>query len=101
MCWLLHSTSVLTVMKTWTGNLLRARCYHSRPTMSAVRLRIPLMFFLLCSSMAVPAAPLERSVSPSRQFIIFGGNRMLRSVVSDAAETLKSKVLTLLEVRDQ
>ena len=59
------------------------------------------MFFLLCSCIAVPAAPLERSVSPSRQFVIFGGNRILRSVVSDAAEALKSKVLTLLEVRDQ
>jgi hypothetical protein len=88
-------------MKTWTRNLLRARWCRGRLTMSAVRLPIPLMFFLLCSSIAVPAAPLERSVSPSRQFIIFGGNRMLRSVVSDAAETLKSKVLTLLEVRDQ
>src|SRR3982751_2385511 len=87
-------------MKTWTGNLLVPRFCHRRPTISAVQLPIPLMFFLLCSSIAVPPAPLERSVSPSRQFIIFGGNRMLRSVVSDAAETLKSKVLTLLEVRD-
>src|SRR2546425_11442401 len=58
-------------------------------------------FILLCSSSVLPATPLERSVSPSRQFIIFGGNRILRSAVSDAAERTKSKLLTLLQVRDQ
>src|SRR5437868_8455089 len=56
---------------------------------------------LFCSSTAFSAAPFERSVSPSRQFIIFGGNRILRGAVSDAAERTKSKVLTLLQVRDQ
>src|SRR2546425_12657447 len=58
-------------------------------------------FILLCSSSALPSAPLERSISPSRQFIIFGGNRILRSAVSDAAERVKSKVLGLLQLRDQ
>jgi len=56
-------------------------------------------FVLICS--ALPAAPLERSISPSRQFIIFGGNRILRSAVSDAAERVKSKLLALLQSRDQ
>jgi len=56
-------------------------------------------FILICS--ALPAAPPERSISPSRQFIIFGGNRILRSVVSDAAERVKSKLLALLQSRDQ
>src|SRR5438874_2243345 len=56
-------------------------------------------FILICS--ALPAAPLERSVSPSRQFIIFGGNRILRSAVSDAAERVKSELLALLQSRDQ
>ncbi len=56
-------------------------------------------FILICS--ALPAAPLERSISPSRQFIIFGGNRILRSAVSDAAERVKSKLLALLQSRDQ
>src|SRR6476469_3463544 len=56
---------------------------------------------LLCSSSTLLAAPLERSVSPSRQFIIFGGNKILRSAISDAAERTKSKVLTLLQKRDQ
>jgi len=56
-------------------------------------------FILICS--ALPAAPLERSISPSRQFIIFGGNRILRSAVSDAAERVKSKLLALLQSRDR
>ncbi len=60
---------------------------------------IGLVFF--CLPTVLFAAPLERSVSPSRQFIIFGGNRILRSAVSDAAERTKSKALTLLQVRDQ
>jgi len=74
----------------WTGDLRRVAhvlaCY---------------IFALLLFPRALFAAPLERSVSPSRQFIIFGGNRILRSAVSDAAERTKSKVLTLLQVRDQ
>ena len=59
------------------------------------------VFALLLVPDALAAAPLERSFSPSRQFTIFGGNRILRSAVSDAAERTKSKVLTLLQVRDQ
>jgi len=58
-------------------------------------------FILLCSTSTLPAAPIERSISPSRQFIIFGGNRILRSAVSDAAERVKSKMLGLLQLRDQ
>ncbi|PYK99630.1 MAG: hypothetical protein DME32_12350, partial [Verrucomicrobia bacterium] len=60
-----------------------------------------LALVVCCSATLLSAATLERSVSPSRQFIIFGGNRILRSAVSDAAERTKSKVLTLLQVRDQ
>src|SRR5207249_389926 len=60
-----------------------------------------LIFALLLCPDVLATAPLERSVSPSRQFIIFGGNRILRSAVSDAAERTKSKLLTLLEVRDE
>lgn len=60
---------------------------------------VGLVFF--CFSIALPAATLERSTSPSRQFIIFGGNELLRGAVSGAAEQTKSKLLTLLEVRDQ
>jgi hypothetical protein len=69
--------------------------------MVAIRVVKLLSLGLLCSSSALLAAPLVHSVSPSRQFIIFGGNRVLRSAVSDAAERTKSKVLTLLQVRDE
>src|SRR6476469_3943332 len=67
----------------------------------AIRVVKLLSLGLLCSSNTLLAASLERSVSPSRHFIIFGGNRILRSAISDAAERTKSKVLTLLQVRDQ
>src|SRR6476619_3148008 len=67
--------------------------------MVAIRVVKLLSLGLLCSSSSLLAASLERSVSPSRQFIIFGGNRVLRSAVSDAAERTKSKVLTLLNLQ--
>src|SRR5437870_5141741 len=66
--------------------------------LAAARRLTVLGFVLICSTL--PAAPLERSISPSRQFIIFGGNRILRSAVSDAAERVKSKLLALLQSRD-
>ena len=84
-------------IRAWRGELPRARRCHRR--CSSFHRLIVLAFVLVCS--ALPAAPLERSISPSRQFIIFGGNRILRSAVSDAAERVKSKVLGLLQLRDQ
>jgi len=85
----------------WRGELLESPFYTWRPKGSALLRLIALVFLLLCSASALSAAPRERSVSPSRQFIIFGGNRILRSAVSDTAEQTKSRVLTLLHVRDQ
>jgi hypothetical protein len=81
----------------WTREPPRPRNSHCPGTRSVILV----LFALGCSSMAATAATLERSVSPSRQFIIFGGNRLLRSAVSDAAERTKSKVLALLQVRDR
>jgi hypothetical protein len=46
------------------------------------------------------AAPPEHSVSPSRQFIIYGGDAALRGVVSGLAEQTKSNLLALLRQRD-
>ena len=74
---------------------------ESRTPRSPLLHLIVVSLILLCSSSVLPAAPRERSISPSRQFIIFGGNRILRSAVSDAAERMKSKVLGLLHLRDQ
>src|SRR5438105_5685131 len=72
---------------------------RSTHRLAAARRLTVLGFVLICGSL--PAAPFERSISPSRQFIIFGGNRILRSAVSDGAEQVKSKVLGLLQLRDQ
>lgn len=46
------------------------------------------------------AAPTEHSVSPSRQFIIYGADAALRGAVSDLAERTKADFLVLLRQRD-
>jgi hypothetical protein len=46
------------------------------------------------------AAPTERSVSPSRQFVIYGADAALRGAVSDLAERTKADLLVLLRQRD-
>src|ERR1700758_2944290 len=46
------------------------------------------------------AAPTENSVSPSRQFVIYGADAQLRGAVSDLAERTKADLLTLLRQRD-
>jgi hypothetical protein len=47
------------------------------------------------------AAPLERSVSPSRQFILYGLNLPLRGAMGALAEKTKSSLLSILQRRDQ
>jgi hypothetical protein len=42
----------------------------------------------------------ERSVSPSRQFIIYGADTALRGTISDLAEQTKANLLALLRQRD-
>jgi hypothetical protein len=46
------------------------------------------------------AVPFERSVSSSRQFIVFGGDPRLRGVIADLAEHSKWNVLALLQTGD-
>jgi len=46
------------------------------------------------------AATLEHSVSPSRQFVIYGADAQLRGAVSDLAERTKADFLALLRQRD-
>lgn len=43
----------------------------------------------------------ERSVSPSRQFIVYGADLVLRGAMCDLAERNKSQLLRLLEARDE
>ncbi len=49
---------------------------------------------------ALYAAPPERSVSPSRQFVIYGADAALRGAVSDLAERTKADLLVVLRQRD-
>lgn len=48
----------------------------------------------------ISAAQPDRSVSPSRQFVIFGADAVLRGGVSGLAEQTKSNLLALLRQRD-
>ena len=46
------------------------------------------------------ATPAEHSVSPSRQFVIYGADPAMRGVVSNLAERTKANFLVLLQQRD-
>ena len=50
---------------------------------------------------SVAATPIERSVSPSSQFILYGGDAGWRGGVSALAERTKANLLALLQRRDQ
>ena len=50
---------------------------------------------------SVAAAPIERSVSPSGQFVVYGGDAAWRGAVSTLAERTKANLLALLQRRDQ
>jgi hypothetical protein len=58
------------------------------------------IFLLPLINGALLSAPLERSVSTSRQFIIYGANAPLRGAVSDLAEQTKTNLLGVLQQRD-
>jgi hypothetical protein len=47
------------------------------------------------------ASPIERSVSPSGQFIVYGGNAAWRGAVSALAERTKGNLLAVLQRRDR
>jgi hypothetical protein len=49
---------------------------------------------------ALAAEPLPRTLSTSRQFIVFGGDARLRGSVAQAAEKGKSELLALLQIPD-
>src|SRR5437763_14191356 len=51
-------------------------------------------------SQSLRAATLARSMSPSRQFIIYGGDATLRGAVSKLAEQTKTNLLALLRQPD-
>jgi hypothetical protein len=58
------------------------------------------VLFFLFVNMALMSAPLDRTVSTSRQFIIYGTKVPLRGLVSDLAEQTKASLLRILQQRD-
>jgi hypothetical protein len=62
--------------------------------------RTAICISILLTAHFVHAASQERSVSPSREFVIYGANAELRGAVSDLAERTKADLLTLLRQRD-
>jgi len=56
------------------------------------------VFCILGTNAATP--PLERSVSTSRQFIVYGTTTPLRGAVADLAEETKAAALNVLQQRD-
>ena len=47
------------------------------------------------------ATPIERSLSPSGQFIVYGGDAAWRGAISELAERIKANLLAVLQRRDQ
>jgi hypothetical protein len=62
--------------------------------------RAAIFISIVFTAHVLHAATLERSVSPSRQFVIYGADAQLRGAVSDLAERTKADFLTLLRQRD-
>ena len=59
-----------------------------------------ILLSIVSSSQSLRAATLARSMSPSRQFIIYGANTALRGAVSELAEQTKANLLALLRQPD-
>ncbi len=72
------------------------RDYHRAFTME----RTAILAFALLAGHGLYAASPEHSVSPSRQFVIYGADAALRGAVSDLAERTKADFLALLRQRD-
>ena len=62
--------------------------------------RAAIFISIVLTAQFVHAASPERSLSPSRQFVIYGADAELRGAVSDLAERTKADLLTLLRQRD-
>ncbi len=62
--------------------------------------RLAVIVFTLAGWLFLSATQPERSISPSRQFVIFGADEIVRGAVSGMAEQTKSNLLTLLRQRD-
>ena len=72
--------------------------YHSQ-LMRMTRRAISILSIFACQSL--PAALPEHSVSPSRQFIVYGANSSVRGAVSEVAEQTKTNLLNILRQPDR
>ncbi|HEY2614696.1 MAG TPA: hypothetical protein VGI42_03235, partial [Chthoniobacterales bacterium] len=64
------------------------------------RLNLIAFCSLLIFAKAINADPAERSVSTSRQFLVYGADVRIRGAVCDLAEQTKRNLLALLEEPD-
>ena len=62
--------------------------------------RVAVVLFAIAGWLFVSAAHPDRSISPSRQFVVFGADDVVRGAVSGLAEQTKSNLLALLRQRD-
>lgn len=67
----------------------------------AAYLFLSIGFLVSLGNRNIAAAPIDRSVSASRQFIIYGTTAPLRGAVADVAERTKANVLNVLQLRDE
>jgi hypothetical protein len=68
--------------------------------MSVTKMRRGAIFILLVFACHQLRASPEHSVSPSRQFVIYGADATLRGAISELAEQTKTNLLALLRQRD-
>ncbi len=64
-------------------------------------LRAAILISLVFADHMLHAASPAHSVSPSREFVIYGGDAALRGRISELAEQTKSNLLALLRQRDE
>jgi len=62
---------------------------------------VALLAVTIWSSLPAYSASLPRSVTPSRQFIIYGGTLPLRGAMSDLVEDTKEHLLRILQRKDE
>lgn len=67
---------------------------------AVVRVRLAAFCALFCAQAVVLASP-GRSVSTSRQFLVYGADLRLRGAICDLAERTKRDVLRLIDQRDE
>jgi hypothetical protein len=71
------------------------------PLMKMNKYAIVLLPILFLGVRSLSASSLERSISPSQQFVVYGADALSRGVIADLAERTKTNLLALLRRPDQ